>query len=208
MIDKYQVENIHIIPESQNCIKISSHQCHPEDDALIQLHHLLLDEFFRSQMHIHWVQSHYESTYNDEVDGYAKILAATIPCTSNNYNSCFCNGHTNPFFFSRPNHNLHATCTCIWNPNLFISYNTIKKSIIMKNLICHMNINLVINYINHLDMMIRIKSCYAPITSHSNCNNPICKEEYVYDPLHHSLCKCPKYTKQRQIMTENIQRIL
>ena len=69
---------------------------------------------------IHWVESHNESHYNEEVDAYAKIAASVLQQVSNNYNHCEC-----PRVIKR--NKKHSKCDCNWGENNFTSYDTIKS---------------------------------------------------------------------------------
>ena len=79
---------------------------------------------------IHWLKSHHESTYKNDVDGYAKVAALIVQYLFNYNTTCDCNGKPslNNLIASRINNKI-PNCTCIWKPNQYISYNTIKNEI-------------------------------------------------------------------------------
>ena len=137
LIIKYHINNIHIISDSRNCINILTHKTYPDDAALIQSHQSIETQLqilqrnpnFDSQIYIHWVHSHSKSAYNNEVDGFAKAVASIIQYTSTNYNECNCKPYPRTIFDRYNEDNQKDPCTCTWNPNSFIAYTTIKKSI-------------------------------------------------------------------------------
>ena len=104
MITNHQIYRIHIITDSQNCMKNLKHETYLNDDALMQsyrrtkqqLVNLENNKQFQAQIHTHCVRRHDKSTYNNEVDGFARISAATLLYTSNNNSNCHCKGFIKP----------------------------------------------------------------------------------------------------------------
>ena len=137
IIIRHQIDTIHIITDSQNCIKTLSHQIYRQDDAMIQSHQHIQTQLndiknntqIQPQIHLHRVHCHDESNYNNDVDGYAKISAATILHTSNNLNIYHGREYVKPITFTKLTSSTTPNFTCTWNPNSFISYGTIKNDI-------------------------------------------------------------------------------
>ena len=78
----------------------------------------------------HWVQSHNKSNGNDTVDGYAKIAANIVQFLDNNEEVRKCSGYTRLLCTtSHQYEQTHSKCTCIWDPNHYISFNAIKNEI-------------------------------------------------------------------------------
>ena len=119
---------IHIITDSQNCIKLLKHDNYVKDDAMQLIYEKINQELSRMQeceggkmINMHWVESHKESIYNDEVDGYAKIAAKTMQFTSTNDNFCYCR------LIELEDDVKLSRCDCHKGANNWISYDTIKS---------------------------------------------------------------------------------
>lgn len=120
-----EITTIHIISDSQNCINTIAQKYNTKDDIAIIIHKQICKILNQLQKHklpkdhiqIHWVHSHDQSNYNNTVDTMAKIAAKTIQYVSNNDGQCECEEKRD------------GQCSCSWNPNNFISYNTIKNEI-------------------------------------------------------------------------------
>ena len=255
IIIKYQIQNIHIISDSRNCINIIRHNTYPDDAALIQSHQLIETQLrllqqnprFNCQIYIHWVHSHSTSNYNNEVDGFAKAAASIIGYTSTNYNECYCKKYPRTIFNHYNKNNIKDPCTCTWNPNSFVAYTTIKKSIkYQSNLInerawfsyrsnratkwaSHYDIfNIsydrrygqelhrlsqtdntirIMLYTNHLPLNLHEYEIMENKTINPLCDHPPCKNDNIYETLHHYLFTCPRYKQQREQMVSNVKCI-
>ena len=134
------IPKIHIISDSQNSINIIQQRTYPKDDAMIQIHKQINRQLENIQKEsntksnifimIHWVKSHDESKDNNDVDGYAKTAASLVRYLSNYMTICTCNNNKhNDNHTLVPMNNINENCTCIWRPNQYISYNTVKNEI-------------------------------------------------------------------------------
>ena len=125
-----EIKHIHIISDSQNCIKIIKQDNYIKDDAMLLIYRDINEEFrkmndasFCPKITIHWVESHKGSVYNDEVDGYAKIAANVVQLIANNDHWCNCKD------VERTDGVRLGCCNCNWNENQYISYETVKSEI-------------------------------------------------------------------------------
>lgn len=74
-----EVDKVHIISDSQNCLKTLKHENYTTDDAMLNVYKKSNDQIKkienlqmqRNQILVHWVESHKESEFNDVVDGFA-----------------------------------------------------------------------------------------------------------------------------------------
>ena len=234
--DNQNIQELRIISDSQNCLKIIQNKTYPKDEILrniqkkidTELNKKIITNLPENFIKLQWVESHADSHYNNQVDVYAKIAALLVMYIADN----------------------DRDEEILFNPNNHISFTTIKNEIKYKIYLSEKNkwndykyerkneitkwsshyfkwnISYTPNYGNDLlfltkiqnDIRIMLLTNHLPLNLFKNhflkekkipphCEYEECKNENIYETLNHFMLLCPKYKKERDIMLKNIKTI-
>ena len=221
-------EEIHIISDSQNCIKLLKQEIYTEDEALIQIMQAINDIFEQNQITnkriiIHWVESHDESKLNDEVDFLAKIAAQRMIFQQANFQTN--SQHGNQYIaYQTLKQELKSKATQNEVDN-WVAYKEARKDkwsnhYYKWNIPHDKRFGKELLHLSKLENELRIMlyTNHFPVNSfwHDKlhmahvsplCNNSKCMQAHINESLFHFLVECPQYEQNRKIMVESVQNL-
>ena len=230
-------DGIDIITDSQNCYKMLNHTDYTEDDVMTDIQKnirkLLQNNIYKNMrdnfIEIHWVESHTESEYNDEVDGIAKAASKiaqylgdnnTMKQTQYNPNQYIAfetikgeikykkhihqKEKWNDYIIENASSDKRANHLKKWNIDWDIKYS---QELIYLNK-HEANIRMLL-YINHLPLneyknyRLRGKNGCTPY-----CEQIYCINKKIPETIYHFMVECKTYDNYRKIRNDKLKKIL